>query len=137
MEGFSLYEFLLKFNSKFKRNPSFLDFHFWKDFPLCEIGDRILVSKICIWQTDRFIASIWLISFKSVEFIAIYSVFGRYKWFTETAYEAFMKLKQVRRRSWGGGLPYIYIYMWRNRFGHRYMLRVTLNPKPQALNPKP
>ena len=29
--------------------------------------------------------------------------------FTETAYEAFMKLKQVRRRSWGGGLPYIYI----------------------------
>ena len=31
--------------------------------------------------------------------------------FTETAYEAFMKLKQVRRRSWGGGLPYIYIYI--------------------------
>ena len=32
--------------------------------------------------------------------------------FTETAYEAFMKLKQVRRRSWGGGLPYIYIYIY-------------------------
>ena len=31
--------------------------------------------------------------------------------FTETAYEAFMKLKQVRRRSWGGGATiYIYIY---------------------------
>ena len=32
--------------------------------------------------------------------------------FTETAYEAFMKLKQVRRRSWGGGYHvYIYIYI--------------------------
>ena len=29
--------------------------------------------------------------------------------FTKMAHEAFMKLKQVRRRSWGGGLPYIYI----------------------------
>ena len=33
--------------------------------------------------------------------------------FTETAYEAFMKLKQVRRRSWGGGATiYIYIYVY-------------------------
>ena len=36
--------------------------------------------------------------------------------FTKTAYEAFMKLKQVRRRSWGGGgvdhiYTYIYIYV--------------------------
>ena len=34
--------------------------------------------------------------------------------FTETAYEAFMKLKQVRRRSWGGTIyiyiPYAYMY---------------------------
>ena len=30
--------------------------------------------------------------------------------FTKMAHEAFMKLKQVRRRSWGG-LPYIYIYI--------------------------
>ena len=29
--------------------------------------------------------------------------------FTKTAYEAFMKLKQVRHRSWGG--DHIYIYM--------------------------
>ena len=32
--------------------------------------------------------------------------------FTKMAHEAFMKLKQVRRRSWGGGLPYIYIYIY-------------------------
>ena len=30
--------------------------------------------------------------------------------FTKMAHEAFMKLKQVRRRSWGG-VPYIYIYI--------------------------
>ena len=29
--------------------------------------------------------------------------------FTKMAHEAFMKLKQVRRRSWGGGY-HIYIY---------------------------
>ena len=38
--------------------------------------------------------------------------------FTETAYEAFMKLKQVRRRSWGGGY-HIYIYIY-----HRGVLAV-------------
>ena len=30
--------------------------------------------------------------------------------FTKMAHEAFMKLKQVRRRSWGGGGYHIYIY---------------------------
>ena len=34
--------------------------------------------------------------------------------FTKMAHEAFMKLKQVRRRSWGGGYHiYIYIYIYR------------------------
>ena len=32
--------------------------------------------------------------------------------FAKTAYEAFMKLKQVRRRSWGGGGVTIYIYIY-------------------------
>ena len=32
--------------------------------------------------------------------------------FTKMAHEAFMKLKQVRRRSWGGGLPYMHIYIY-------------------------
>ena len=32
--------------------------------------------------------------------------------FTKMAHEAFMKLKQVRRRSWGGATKYIYIYVY-------------------------
>ena len=32
--------------------------------------------------------------------------------FTKMAHEAFMKLKQVRRRSWGGGGYHIYIYTY-------------------------
>ena len=31
--------------------------------------------------------------------------------FTKMAHEAFMKLKQVRRRSWGGGY-HIYVIYW-------------------------
>ena len=38
--------------------------------------------------------------------------------FTKMAHEAFMKLKQVRRRSSGVGLPYIYIYADRDRYVH-------------------
>ena len=30
--------------------------------------------------------------------------------FTKMAHEAFMKIKQVRRRSWGGATIYIYIH---------------------------
>ena len=32
--------------------------------------------------------------------------------FAETVYEAFMKLKQVRRRSLGGAIIHIYIYIY-------------------------
>ena len=32
--------------------------------------------------------------------------------FTKMAHEAFMKLKQVRRRSWGGATIYIYIHIY-------------------------
>ena len=32
--------------------------------------------------------------------------------FTKMAHEAFMKLKQFRRRSWGGATIYIYIHIY-------------------------
>ena len=47
---------------------------------------------------------------------------------TETAYEAFMKLKQVRRRSWGGGLPYIYIYVYMYIYKRVHICLYVWNP---------
>ena len=48
-----------------------------------------------------------------------------------------MKLKQVRRRSWGGGATiYIYIYMRgvQYKFGRRTGIRVNLRPlAPEAI----